>query len=552
MKTSPNEARAADHLLRHLHNPQALAKNQLVSDVFEGVSADQYPVVLAHLASVVADAIETLRPKGPASRTSEHRVRQYAILTRYELAGERRELVSKDLNIGMRKFYYERSAALSAFVCKLRTKLLARATALGVVARDFADERRQAYQLSDVGQFDLAVAVLLKLAQSVPKSSNRIRLLFDVVDVLCEAGRTQEARDIFLESRQMLNHKSTDQEDATILSAELALTQAKIASQSGKFQEALSLAEEARVTALSLGLRAESIQLFYADVLGWIGSLQTLFGRLAEAIATYDHAIAILENTSSPTPLLAGLLWQQARCYGLQPGGIAVGRERNGEALDLATRGSNLHIVSQAHVYESQFQFWNGCLKAAMSHGRLAIAIENSIGGAEARAVTQLAYAPMEAAAGHKPAALRRIAQARIGLPETCYSTTVSHIVEGQIRLWLCDHVGALHAAEIGVRRSREAGNVKGLGTSLRLMAEAHESSGNRSAAGDAIRSAVPELERAGDPFSLAVAYECSARLTGNVHHYDNARDIRATFVQSSNFAVAVGEMLVDGPNSPA
>ncbi|MBC5801871.1 MAG: hypothetical protein GIX03_02420 [Candidatus Eremiobacteraeota bacterium] len=282
----------------------------------------------------------------------------------------------------------------------MRDDVPAARAALKAGSRDFQTEKKHALDLFDLGEFDLSVAILRDLAQNVPRDTDRIRLLGQIGKVLYEAGQTEQAQLAIREARRLLHRLACTADDRPVLNAELEFTNAKAIAQMGKLRESLQLTEHARDFVAPCILANELSQLFDAELLGWIRGCQMFFGLLHESIATYEHAIAIVENAKSPTPLLADLLWQQGRCYSQLPGGMTAAREKNAEALDLATRASRLHVLARAHSSESLFQYWDGRMKSAIDHGRLAVAITNRMSGPEESALVSLSFARIEAATG--------------------------------------------------------------------------------------------------------------------------------------------------------
>ncbi|MBC5801867.1 MAG: hypothetical protein GIX03_02400 [Candidatus Eremiobacteraeota bacterium] len=536
MKRSPSAVQAGHHLLRHLDNPTALRRNELVSDLFAGAARHQLPSVSEHVVALAAEALESLKPGPLSGHAAAVAARHYAILARYELAGHARAAVARDLGIGTRKFYYERRAALERFAEEL--DVAKNRAPLKIVSGNLEDERRHALKLSQLGEFDAALKIFMELAKEAPGAMERIRLFCQIVDTLCEAGRAEQALAFCTEGRRALQMSALEEREALLLQAQLDFACAKIHSQRGNFKEAQHMAERARASVIASGIAGEPGRLFFAELLGWLGSLLTLFGRLPEAIEIYDQAVSIVESCKSPTSLLADLLWQQARCYSLMPGGMVTAREKNAEALDLATRASNLHTLARAHVSESVFRYWGGQLTSALDHGRLAMAVANRISGPEERGLAALVLARIEAASGDGRRALRRIEAARIGLPAGCYLSIFSHIVQSGILLALHEDKGAIRSAKVAANRSRKTGSSKGLGAATHLLAEAQDRCGNERGAAAAIRIAVAELEHAGDPFSLAAAYECSARLTGNRNHLANTSDLRAMLACPSGWTL--------------
>ena len=528
------DVRAAQHLLRNLANPHALRRNELVSPLFAHIAEQHTQSVMEDITSLVFRAIASMSSAFGADYAADRAARHQAILTQYEIGRRSHDEVARSLGIGTRKFYYERRAALGRFADAVRRAVPGAAAALNVASWDIEDERRHARHLSEIGEFELAAGLAMNASKHAARAVDRIALLCQAVESMSEAGRTAQATSLFIEVQHILRREMLEERAVGRLQARLNLAGCKLQFQRGNFEEALRTAEHVRAQIASSGFDDEAMQLLYAETLGEIGALQTFFGRIDEATRTYDEAIDVAENCKSPTPLLADLLWGQARCYSGShtADGLKAARERNAEALDLATRVGQLHTIVRAHTHEAVFEYWDGRWKSALEHGRLAMAIANSISGPEEKGLALLSLARVEAAEGNGRRALRRIAQARTDLPETCYAWVYSYIIESQVFLILNQNAAAIQSAKTAVKNSRRNGRARGLGAAMHLLAEAQDRLGKDKAAIVAIRDALSELECAGDPFTLAAAYECSARLTGNRCHLLNAADLRAMLAQ--------------------
>jgi hypothetical protein len=89
----------------------------------------------------------------------------------------------------------------------------------------------------------------------------------------------------------------------------------------------------------------------------------------------------------------------------------------------------------------------------------------------------------------------------------------------------------ALALARQATRDIEEAGNMRFLGTSRRIEAEALAAMGRRSAAANRISDALDCLDVAGHPVTRYRAYLSSASITGNRVHTATARELHADLI---------------------
>ncbi len=113
------------------------------------------------------------------------------------------------------------------------------------------------------------------------------------------------------------------------------------------------------------------------------------------------------------------------------------------------------------------------------------------------------------------------------------YYAVMASIFESEI-LGLDGHgERSLAAAETALRVASELGIERIVGKAMRVVAEAHEALGNKTQAMAYVDPAIANFEHAGDPFSLARACNCSARLTGNRRHRSMAADLLTSMSQA-------------------
>ncbi len=119
----------ARRLLRHLNDPRELRKSPLAQRLLEREAlprAQANAAVAAQLREIVARALARMEPS-PASvaRSAGYDRRLHAILTRCDLAGEKHEVVARELGLSLRQFYRDRGSAFERFSEALREELVA-------------------------------------------------------------------------------------------------------------------------------------------------------------------------------------------------------------------------------------------------------------------------------------------------------------------------------------------------------------------------------------------------------------------------------------------
>jgi hypothetical protein len=141
---------AVTQFLRHLHYPLALRR----SAAARVICSERRPIEageplrnddLVFVQGVAHSCLAQIESEPQTLRGAASRMRQAAILTRYEVKGEPRERITAELSISARQFYRERARGLQTFAALLADRVLAgvsgsrRARGVAVLAGTGAD-----------------------------------------------------------------------------------------------------------------------------------------------------------------------------------------------------------------------------------------------------------------------------------------------------------------------------------------------------------------------------------------------------------------------------
>lgn len=522
---------AARQLLRCLHNTQRLKGNRLVSHFFSGAGDSSSRSEIAdRVRALILEVINAFQSDPSAGVRTVHPVRQYTILTRYDIGGESRQAVGRDLGIGASKFYYERRAALA----KLAEGLKRRSSSAALQQTstdDFDIHQRSAFALKELGRCDLAIALLRSLVNQAPDDAHRASALCALVETFCDTGKPQEAINALDAAREVAGKACLAGDDGTYLRASIDHAAIHVAWATGRSADALTIADRAVPALRSIVPGGQAPRLLLATVLKLVGDIRSNTGMLTAALADFAEALAILDTCDErPSGLRAVILSNIAFAQAIMPGGMPLARKTNKAALELATSQGLLRNVAGAHVNELQFDYWRGSIDSALLHGKVASAITNAICEPVERSRVATLHARIEALTGNAHVGLQRVRKAREILPKDSYLWILSHVVESQILLRLQRPDEALAAGKIGARGAEQVGSERGRGLSALARAEAYEAKALPKKAIDALNISIPALEKSGGLFPLAQALSCSARLTGNYHHRADASDLLESF----------------------
>lgn len=526
--------KAARSLLRRLSDPEAIRKNPLLKQHFgddKQLLADF--LTTESVRSYIQRAVESLKRTYPGHK-SVHSLRQYMIITRYDLGREARDVVQNDLGIRVSKFYYERRAALLRIANELSSQ--APVSSHREILPNRASLHEQCVEaLGAVGCGDLSIALLRDILKSTESHAKRARLYCRLVYFYCEKCEVSNAITSLNAAKQSVNMSPEDGKSAALM-GELARAKMLVAWNTGRMSEAIQIGEEARRFLQQTLLSSGDFQshLVLASFLKTLCDIQTNAGMVNDAISSCNYGLAALDlyphEHRSAIAARAGLLTALAFAQSITLGSMAAARVTNAKALELSIRNGLLPEAMLAHVNESMFQYWRGSVRKALEHMKIAQPITAALCQPLEQSRVAILHARIEALCGQERAGLQRVKRARAVLPKNTYLWVLSQIVESQILVRIGAHKAASRAAKAAAGTAEEIGSERGFGMATLLLAEAFEWDGDVPKALDQIRLSISALEKSGSLYPLSQALECATRLTGNRTHQANAADIIASF----------------------
>ncbi|MDQ6826338.1 MAG: hypothetical protein M3Z14_03950 [Candidatus Eremiobacteraeota bacterium] len=526
---TPDEKIALRHLLHDLDNPNKLEKNYLTRQYF---SKSPELAEGVRLRSIVLAAVSTLL-QPDAKQSLKHCTRQHAIITKYDIEGTSRDVLTSELKIGVRKFYYERRTGLNRLLDMLKKQSVT-LTRVEDLPSTFYTTLDYAASLQELGEFDKAIHILRGLARSANHRIDRPIAQSKLIHVLCDCGRIGEAVSILSELRSTVNSESLSEPDILLLKANCAFATLAPAYATGKISDALCIALEARSALFDLQRVSDMrTSLLFQLVPRYLGDIQTLLGDAAQAVRSFQEALSASNRCDRPSnvlfaDVLSGLAWAYANI----PGKIGLARETNGRALDVANRYGAFKVVAQAQVNYCLFDYWRGDFQNALRHIGTAHSIAGLVHDDFTSKHISLLYARIAAANGRFQLGFSLLRNARAALAPGTYMMFFSQLVEAQILAWSGSYAAALETARIVVRAAGNLGNTCITGLAKLLIAQIEERLGNLRSAREAIVVAIVALEKSAAPYSLGQAYLCSGRLTRNVNHKRLARDLQLELAQ--------------------
>ncbi|MDQ6826478.1 MAG: hypothetical protein M3Z14_04660 [Candidatus Eremiobacteraeota bacterium] len=528
-RARPGDVSSARKVLKDLDNPSALKRNPLAAPWFRAANVENEREVARRLRARVLDVVKDLQPAASkAGRSRVHALRQYAIITRYDLNGESLDAVVTALGIGQSKFYYERRAALSKIAEGLRYVDSASGVEILDIPSDVKNAERYAAKLADVGQISLAISTFRKLVHDAQSPKQRVVILSKLIKVLFDAGRIQEGRLVLNELKATSQNIRPNEFFDVLIAAQLGLAELQLAWYDGDSSRALSLAKKSLdLLRRYSGPSDESLDLTFALHASWLGSILLERGEVEVAIEAMTQALNHAERAgASAHQARVVLLPNLANAQSLSLRHIGNARRTNREALFAAARDCSLQVLCQAHINQTMLDYWMGQTVSALAHARQAHDIALLACGPIEQHQVSLLLARAESLNGYSRRALIRVAETRSNCAENSYLWNLSQMIEAEILNALGRHNSALKFATAAVDSLRRSANNWSLASALCIQAETYEFLHLKSDALEAISAAIPSLEGRGNPWSLFRAFACSGRLTKNLTHFAYAHDL--------------------------
>jgi tetratricopeptide (TPR) repeat protein len=516
-------APAAQHLLRHLDDPNALRGNPLVGPLFdqgEGSSRVSFEV-MNRINALIRACAEQIRGDATAPRESrENRERQYQILVRCDLGREPHAVVAADLALSRRQFYRERreaSQSLARFVAEYVQERVARPQALAIDRFTLELSRAKALRLA--GEAATSERVLRDLIASDHGFSRRVEPWCGLIDILMNGNRIAEAEhelkqvQIGLEAASGLNRNAAAQSRARI-----DMQLASYLLFQGRMREAVALDARAEgvVTGMARSLSPEAREFFVATRIRQ-AVCAIMSGTLERARAGMEEARATLASADDlPLALRINFLVAYGTVKYHVGGGIDESLALVAEALALAQRHGLIELVIEAmSQLSSNAQVRGDHLTGTRYIYEILPVAERFALPAQHGMLLNVA-AISETSLGHHADAVRLAARAREILAGNSLESIYSSLAEAQARLSTRAFPQSSQAARAAFAAASAIRSDRLAGTALRLLAESAEGLGRREEAREHIVGAIAALEREGPPFALFQAYQAAARITGD------------------------------------
>ena len=517
---SDDRVKACMHMLRHIDDVRELRKNPLAAPLFSqagvtpGSSASRQ--ALATLRRVLNLAIEHLRAQSGKRIKPAQIDRQYAIVARCDLAGERAESVAADLGICMRQFYREHRTACSVIAPEIE-RLIYEETREPARSFDrFSMAFTRATTLRLTGSIDAALGELRSLLAQ-PEAEKQAAVLARLVHILLDDSRIDEAE------REL---------DAAPLHNITELLRARVEWARGNDNGDSDREQRLQAAIDLLGSSPNTLwrEVACTSLLAW-SDHQALLGRFAVTQAHLRRVDAIAVGLTDPSPYLQVNLLPQTAFHQYH---VAHREDRAREYLDrlsgMARRFGFIEAAAHVLCGESSIVQGSGSLERALQLAREAEQLSQAGSASVPRARVLLRVCELEAAMGNLQRSLElSVAATKLLYAKSYYAMGARYETARAHQLLGNDALAEREAMQLYADAS-SGGSGRLAGSALRLVAETQSSAGKTREATEVIAEAIVLLERHGHAFSLCRAYEVSARVTGNREHARRAREIHALY----------------------
>ncbi|MHB8178009.1 MAG: tetratricopeptide repeat protein [Vulcanimicrobiaceae bacterium] len=394
---------------------------------------------------------------------------------------------------------------------------------------EFVMRLNYAIRLRECAQFDVALDLLRTLATEVTNAPDLIRALSEIVSTLCAAGRIAQAREALDTMWRVHSDDSVCRPDAALMLAEMELAKAQVAWESGDANEAMAANKRSLTLLQTLdepffdrGVEIKALDL--------MGALYRVIGDPEASLAACGRFREMLARMPDPPATLrARLHLNFASTYMLMTGGLSLATAELSQALECARRYNLPNEAAEAFALFSSTALFRGDLDSATSYGRSALALGRSFWSAQTFATNAANLSRVEAMTGRSSLALSLLKESRLRLEKNCMQRMLTDLNEVELLLNVGESHRAAALATKTVLKLDRFGMARYLGSALYLEARAYVAIGRKRKAVQSIDASIGILERRGHPFSLALAYELSAKITVNARHRTEAEEIFAT-----------------------
>lgn len=518
--------RHVQHLLRHVDDARALRRNPLVTQLFDddadGTNALACRSAVAHVRTKILTAAKMLlSERAEGRRSADAARRQYQIIMRCDLGSELHRVVGAELGLSHRQFYRERLRA-----CARLAELLADAPTpleqtVQALPTEFELRLNCAAGLRNHGQLDAALTLLNTLAAESATPEDRIRAWCEVAAVQCDAGRVQQAREALDRAWRVHGCMDLSEDRREICAAEIHRVMSAVDWASGSLREGMAVNDHALAALHSSGaLNSERGIELAALITISLACQYREMGNTGTSLGLLEQARDLVERLRDPAPALrASLSGNIATTYALTTGGISAALDQLRRQLEFVKtynlqRESVDALATLCLVYVQRRDF-----SAALKYGRSALALARTISSAEDFAYCALNVSRVETMCGRGTSALNLVGEVRSRIEPEGTMGIFADMSEAEALLSMRAYARGLKLAARCAAKFELLGMERYLGSALRIQAEALAALGRIREAAAAIDSALEVLERRGHMFSLAQAYETSAKVTGERRH---------------------------------
>ena len=520
---------AAQHVLRHLHDPVALARNPLV------VSLLQHPDGMTKTGGDAATRVQALvRSCADAIRTqsggaAERRERQYQILVRCDIDRESHEIVARDLGLSRRQFYRERNAAARSLAQFLVSR--SRPLPASVSIDRFGLELSRAKALRLAGEAQRSESILAELVASSEEIARKVEPWCALVDILINCNRIEEGERALCEAEAVLQQGNGVSKDVrAALRARIDMQRASYLWFQGRIKEATEIDERTAPVVAKMAQSANTdAHEFYVSTRLRQVQCQLMSGTIQQAKADIRDIGEFLARVES-VPLSQRIAFLIASGYvtdhATDPSSDTSSVLR--DALELAQRHGLIELVIEAMCQLSSHAQLRGDHAAGMRYIYDVLPIAERFALPSQHGMLLNVAAISEASLGHHETAVTLARRALDVLAPSSLESIYSRLAEAQASVTTRAFSAGRSAAMVAYDAARRIGSDRLAGTALRLMAESAAGLGGREEARAFALGAVACLEREGPPFALLQAYRVAARIAGDRRLRGRAAELSA------------------------
>jgi|GEM_PF-6032844 len=513
------------HLLRHLDEPPVLRENELVAQLFREGADLHY--AMSAVRGLLRAAANTL-VDSEHGHVDDTALRHHAILTRCDLAGEPHKRVAAQLGLSMRHFYRERGEMVAWLAEYLAQRLRAPRSVVNAPIDIFSLELARARALQYGGYSTLALVLLRSIAESGGDPAIVVAAGCQYVSVLLEHNDFAQCREQLEVLERYLAQKGLT-DPAGLHAQRVALERRNLHGFSGDELLARELDGRERASIMRLAqTENQAAQEFAIKALTFAARRLFMNGLFAQARETLDAVHDILSRLQERAPAdleVSFLILYGALLVTTRDSLTAASRALH-DAASLAARHGASELAVLAAIGLSIDDQMRGDMASALKRVCDALPLAEKVASPLNYAQLCLRIAELNVETRDIPAAEAMLNEAEQDLIEGTYAWTYLTLMKTQASLAVHDYVTAKACAERAIKAAGAQRNDRLEGVAFRSLAEAYIGLNARSAAVQAVETAIEKLERCGHVRALAAAYRIAAKLTGRAKYARAADDL--------------------------